>query len=896
MAWKSRSLIILITLCWLSSFAQKAIDPSMSLSYSVNDESLTKVLEDLNHEYGLQFSYATQSINDITLSADVEDLSLHDALQSIFVENDIEYRIIDQTILLRLKLTEEFYKESTEFILSGQVVDKTNKEALEYVAISIPNTSIATMTDVYGKFVMEIPSTYIGDTIHFSLLGYAPQNILMRKNEEKSVVLELNPSPILIDEITLVYRQHPIELNLISHSLDLNSKQLGNLSNMQTGGDISRQIQMMAGVSAHDDVSSDIKIRGSNGDETLIILDGIPLYNSGHYYGIFSSINSSYVDDIQLYKNAFPIDYGGRTGGLVEIRSDNSIPSRLHGELDLNILASSAMLEIPLGRSSKIEFGGRTTISDLTNSSFFKFGNSVDLENASHDNHENLSRRILLNTDPTFNFHDFNAKWLFSPSINHEFQFNLYQSSDEFDNTYENSFMGRRNQIKFNFKESFSNLESWDNLGMNLVHRWRIANVDLVSSAYLSKYNNQALFDFSLLRTSDSEGDKMMGLRNSQYNEITDKSFEIKASAELNKRGNRITGGINIIQHKVDFNFEEESNSVLEGNNDAIEFSQFLSYLLPVKNQLFLDIGLRGTYYSMTSKYYVSPRASLSYLVQDNLSFKTSLSRNHQFLRELSHENRLSQNIQFWVLADDHILPVSSSTNYMFGSTFKTNFADFDLEFFHKSTSGVAEHALVKPGINEDSPPGNNKEYRIFTGNGKSFGLDLMVSKSVRNYQGLLAYTLSETTNSFESIAHGEAFHSQNHSTHQLKMINEFKLGKFDLGISFIYASGRPYTDLAKILAQTDIRDVSPQDRLAYLPDYNRIDLSAAYNFKLGPMGAKIGVSLINAMDNENVKYLQYIYSLPTNNQSGQGFINNILGSQTPLLSRTFNVNFNVKF
>ena len=98
------------------------------------------------------------------------------------------------------------------------------------------------------------------------------------------------------------------------------------------------------------------------------------------------------------------------------------------------------------------------------------------------------------------------------------------------------------------------------------------------------------------------------------------------------------------------------------------------------------------------------------------------------------------------------------------------------------------------------------------------------------------------------------------------------------------------------IAAASDRRDLLPEDRIKFLPDYQRVDFSINYNFDIQGVRARAGVSLFNAFNNENVKYLQFIYSTPTNNQNGQGLINNILGTQTPLLTRTVNLSFKLSF
>ncbi|MEL7004442.1 MAG: hypothetical protein AAFN93_17155 [Bacteroidota bacterium] len=87
-----------------------------------------------------------------------------------------------------------------------------------------------------------------------------------------------------------------------------------------------------------------------------------------------------------------------------------------------------------------------------------------------------------------------------------------------------------------------------------------------------------------------------------------------------------------------------------------------------------------------------------------------------------------------------------------------------------------------------------------------------------------------------------------------------FKLGKWNLSSSWIYGSGRPFPEFNVFYFTDDnglVNDfavVKDRRNEARLPDYHRLDLSAAYNFKLNDVNGQVGLSIFNAYGRRNIK------------------------------------------
>jgi hypothetical protein len=88
------------------------------------------------------------------------------------------------------------------------------------------------------------------------------------------------------------------------------------------GDDPLRAVSRLPGV-ARADFSSRTHLRGGDTSETLVLFDELRLYNPYHFkdfFGLFSTIDPGIVGDVSVYTGGFPVNYGGRSSGVVAFR------------------------------------------------------------------------------------------------------------------------------------------------------------------------------------------------------------------------------------------------------------------------------------------------------------------------------------------------------------------------------------------------------------------------------------------------------------------------------------------------------------------------------------------------------------------------------------------------
>ena len=87
------------------------------------------------------------------------------------------------------------------------------------------------------------------------------------------------------------------------------------------GEDPVRAVARLPGVASFD-FSSRFHLRGGTEEETLVRFDDLRLYDPYHlkdFFGVFSSIDPAIVSDIRVYTGGFPVAFGDRSSGVVDI-------------------------------------------------------------------------------------------------------------------------------------------------------------------------------------------------------------------------------------------------------------------------------------------------------------------------------------------------------------------------------------------------------------------------------------------------------------------------------------------------------------------------------------------------------------------------------------------------
>ncbi len=115
--------------------------------------------------------------------------------------------------------------------------------------------------------------------------------------------------------------------------------------------DVLKSLQVLPGIQASAEGTTNLSVRGGSYDQNLIMLDEAPVYNPTHTMGFFSVFNTDALKDVAIYKGVFPAQYGGRLSSVVDIRMKEGNNKQYTGSGDIGILASRLTYESPIKKT-----------------------------------------------------------------------------------------------------------------------------------------------------------------------------------------------------------------------------------------------------------------------------------------------------------------------------------------------------------------------------------------------------------------------------------------------------------------------------------------------------------------------------------------------------------------
>ncbi len=836
------------------------------------DSDFERLINRLCDTYKVKIGYSAE-LKSIKVpewsNSDMSDKSITELLDFYFSQEGLSYRMVDDDkILLRQDLIQS-YKESTKLV-KGKIIDGESGYSLPYASIFIDGLTGGTMSDEDGRFSIEVLKEG-GQELIISYLGFKSRRLncdLLGMNEN----IKLIASEEILEEVTIIVDPMVIIDIGKNNRISLDKNRLVEVNAGEVyGSDILRSIQMLPGVSNDADAAGEIQLRGSDAEETLVMLDGIPLYKTDHYYGIFGAINPYYIEEATLYKNKIPLEYENRAGGMLMLNSTNEI-TKTKGNVELDFLKANAYVELPLSSSIGLLLGGRFNHTDPFNSPLSSNEGNTDLDDALLDD-ERFQSRKLINVQPEFKFRDFNAKFKFTPSPKFSLSFATYTSSDQYDRNYDIRYEAVNKDGKdIMIEENSNNTEKWRNEGINLSGSYNFKpNKSLNWSFFNSSYENDYNIEASLSRVLRIGEVEFYNYKNVNINNIS-------------------TGGVRL-QYEVDDNWHIGMNlqnrrneiSIIENSKNPVnrmqEFGEGALFgkksFFPVEG-LEIGLGARMNILEAFDTLTLSPLIELKYSPSSLLYFKGSYAKLYQNFRELTFENRLGGYQQYYVLAQEGLYPLGFSNLYMLGGGFSIGALRLDVELFRKDLGGTISLLPVNPGFQGGVAPNSNVKLKLFAGKSQSRGIDIFLGYDTPSIFSQLAYTYSKTEDIFQGINRAEPFPSQNDRRHQLKWLNAFTVGDLMISASSVYSSGRPYIsfDLLSELGNTRNRF---EEALVNLPYYLRLDVGLRYNL----------------LNRQNVKFIQQTFSIPVDTGSEDEVI---IGSESGLVDRLFNITLGVNF
>ncbi len=788
------------------------------------------------------------------------------------------------------------------FSLQGIVSDISTSERIPYATVSVKGTSIYTITDADGRFTLNsVPSDTCSIVVDY--LGYLTKETALSPQDANSVMnIAIEPQPQEIAAVFIVGRREDKALRSFTqeHKIKMAPEALKLLPNIGEK-DILRGFQLMPGVSASNESSSGMYVRGGTPDQNLIVYDGFTIYYVDHMHGFYSAFNSNAIKDVQLYKGGFEAKYGGRLSSVTEItaKDGNSNKFTIGGEVSL--LSFNAYAEIPIGDKVTSMFAVRRSYQGY-------MWDHISGQNSVSSNLTAVNRPSKFGEKNPAYFYDLNAKIVYRPSENDNISLSVFNGADYNDNTPRFGFGGGGPGFPGGFGGSFSDIEismdnsdyeKYGNFGTSL--RWSKKLNGKLNMNLLGSFSNfYATRDQLRTVTVTEDGEtETTSSGTLEKNDLYDISLKNDWKYQIN--GNSVLEfGAFATMYDIKYNYSQNNNEeLLDKSGDALLAGVYVqNKIQSAEGRVTITPGIRANWYSANGKVYLEPRLSGSYNISKSLTLNAATGLFYQYANRIVREDIMSGNTDFWILSDGEGIPVSSSLHFNVGLNYDLPNYIFGVEGYYKKNDDISEYTLrYRQSNSMGMGPGGESNTTVFenfyTGNGYSTGLEFLAQKKSGKFSGWVSYAIGQVKNRFPGQS-DKYYYASHDVTHEVKLVGIYKFGNFDVSATWICSTGRPYTapiggyQIPTAGGATESFYAVSEKNTYRLPTYHRLDLSGSFRFDaFGTRGRphSIGVSLFNAYNRRNVSAKQF-----------QIVNGRILESNINYLSITPNLSLTLKF
>ena len=530
--------------------------------------------------------------------------------------------------------------DTTRVKLRGSVVDE-NQEPIPMVMVRIEGQGIVTTANLEGKYNISF-RTADSVVVLYQMMGFANRRRVLRKPKGElvmNIVMKSNDRQLDAVEVVESRRQ-------LGQNQTLNTDELKRLPST-TGNAVEELVATQAGVSSHNELSSQYNVRGGSFDENCVYINGAEVYrpmliSSGQQEGL-SVINSDMVEHVEFSAGGFEAKYGDKMSSVLDIayRKPKGWEGSLQGSL--------------LGASAYAGYGNKK----------FSFSNGLR-----YKTNQYMLGSLETKGEYKPKFLDYQAYLSWSPSRNWTFDAIGYISHNNY------KFVPKDRETRFGTMEDVKSFRVYfdgqeQDLFRTLFGTARLkrrinerSNLSLSFSAFSTKereaYDIQGQYwlDDAIVGSQLAVGTYMEHARNL----LTSSTQTLKLDYDLRRRNHTLLAGIAWKHDKIHENAREwESRdssgySIPHTGNDLM-----LIYNLKSKNAistnhmetfvqdtwrkesklgiLSVNYGVRLSYWSWNGEWLFSPRVSMGYVPEknDNFTFRlaTGLYYQRPFYKEL---------------------------------------------------------------------------------------------------------------------------------------------------------------------------------------------------------------------------------------------------------------------
>lgn len=228
---------------------------------------------------------------------------------------------------------QEEQADTAKVHLKGKVTDE-KQEPVSMCIIRVEGQAAGTIADLEGQYKLSF-QTADSVVITYSMAGFVPRRRVLKKPKGNLTLnITMHEDGKLLSEVTVSDMRREM-----TTTQTLNKEELKRLPST-TGNAVEELVATQAGVSTHNELSSQYNVRGGSFDENCVYINGVEVYrplliSSGQQEGL-SVINSDMVEKINFSAGGFEAKYGDKMSSVLDITYAR--PTKLEGSVQASLL------------------------------------------------------------------------------------------------------------------------------------------------------------------------------------------------------------------------------------------------------------------------------------------------------------------------------------------------------------------------------------------------------------------------------------------------------------------------------------------------------------------------------------------------------------------------------
>ncbi len=737
--------------------------------------SVKRALKLLEQASGIHFSYSESLVDvGIKVNRKFQDAPLNQILAVLFQQTDIDYTKVGSQYVLHKKTGT---KSQLKFVkVNGFIKDKATGENLVGVSVYVRSLNVGVVTNNYGYYLLNLPPGK--HNIQIDYLGYKRKELLVDLENNIRLDLSLDEGKVELGEVVIEGER---ELDVLQSTkmsvVNITSKNFSEYPAFFGESDVVRDLQRFPGVQSVNEISNGLYVRGSSWDQTLIQLDEAVIFNVSHLGGLFSVFNPDAINFATLHKGAMSAGLGGRLSSVLDVRMKEGNKQKFSGAGGIGTLTSRLLFEGPIKKDkSSFMISARRSYLDV----LLKLSDDPDVK------------------DSDLYFFDLNGKFNIELNKNNRLFFSGYWGRDrlsllrEFGIEWGNKTATIRWNHIFNSKlflntsllvSSYDYRYTANTIANTSSFAWNgrfdayIAKLDFyqyLNTDWHLEFGYQPTFYRFFPSSIDPIGD----------NSVID-PFELEKANGLEH--------VWYAQNEVKLNERITTSfgmrfSLFQNLGPATVFNYQPG--LPKSNSTIVDTLNFKNLEKVINYAGLEPRASINYELSDKMALKASYMKTRQYIHIVAGSGSGLPNDR-WFASNFHIKPQIADQIAM--GVFrkdKEKMFEGSVELYYKRMKNQLDfiqssNLLFRP----------NLETALLAGKAWSYGIELILNKTIGKTSGQLNYTLSKSQRQIDGINQGKKYSPVYDRRHDVSLQMIYRFNKrLKLSGNWVYVSGQPVT------------------------------------------------------------------------------------------------------